>query len=600
MRRYAPGRAHGDDGGGATAPAPGKLTRSEAIQRKATSAPAPSAAPARVPIDAMAPFWFADDHAAADHGVAGAANPLPFGDTIQAAFGAHDVSGVQAHVGGAAADASRALGAHAYATGKHVAFAGAPDLHTAAHEAAHVVQQRGGVQLAGGLGVDGDAYERQADAVADRVVAGQSAADLLGPVDSGGSGDGAAVQRYQRYRVNEQLDDLWPAGQAVRVSEDGRLAVGDKGYGSHDLWADASLIGPANATLGARGSPYALAPGTDPPLVGRAPNDDTARTLTKVVPKHLPTDATGDALEMPDDCGDAAHEVTGAQTASGKRGEMVGVYRDVATRLQRLTAQAEDIPTVMKREIVMPFVHRKSEELVGGVLGFFAEKRNLIDLDEVRRLDQPILKFRQVRIWYADHVRDVVRPLVDRRRALMDLDPGGDAYQREVAELEVADQAAEARGEKLKEVLEALVPAFADNLTKIDKLLVAAYQRLSSEERDAFERAAEIDRCASPEPGEAFAIATGGAPRNKRKADHSIQITYNVHWAAVIMKSGGDTVTMENSAQHQTERNTNWIFQMYGAASDVEGKRGQTFHEQNRDHVGAHGASPTTMVVRPK
>lgn len=37
-----------------------------------------------------------------------------------------------------------ATGARAYAMGSDVAFASAPDLHTAAHAAAHTVQQRGG------------------------------------------------------------------------------------------------------------------------------------------------------------------------------------------------------------------------------------------------------------------------------------------------------------------------------------------------------------------------------------------------------------------------------------------------------------------------
>jgi hypothetical protein len=60
-----------------------------------------------------------------------------------------------------------------------VAFADTPDLHTAAHEAAHVVQQRSGVHLKAGVGEVGDSYERNADAVADRVVAGDSAQDLL-------------------------------------------------------------------------------------------------------------------------------------------------------------------------------------------------------------------------------------------------------------------------------------------------------------------------------------------------------------------------------------------------------------------------------------
>jgi hypothetical protein len=71
------------------------------------------------------------------------------------------------------------MGAAAFTTGNHVAFAGSPDLRTAAHEAAHVVQQRGGVQLSGGVGAVGDRYEQHADAVAGLVVQGRSAERLL-------------------------------------------------------------------------------------------------------------------------------------------------------------------------------------------------------------------------------------------------------------------------------------------------------------------------------------------------------------------------------------------------------------------------------------
>jgi uncharacterized protein DUF4157 len=117
-------------------------------------------------------------HASAAAGLAEPAGALPHRDRIQALFGRHDVSGVQAHVGGAATVASEAMGAEAYATGDHVAFRAAPDLHTAAHEAAHVVQQRAGVALKGGVGEVGDPYEQHADAVANAVVAGRSAEPL--------------------------------------------------------------------------------------------------------------------------------------------------------------------------------------------------------------------------------------------------------------------------------------------------------------------------------------------------------------------------------------------------------------------------------------
>ncbi len=135
-------------------------------------------------------------HEAAAAGVAGGGGPLPHLDLIQQSFGRHDVSGVEAHVGGPAEDATRAMGAEAYATGNHVAFGGAPGLHTAAHEAAHVVQQRGGVQLKGGVGAAGDAHEQHADAVADAVVQGRSAEGLLDQY-AGGGGGSAAVQRQE-------------------------------------------------------------------------------------------------------------------------------------------------------------------------------------------------------------------------------------------------------------------------------------------------------------------------------------------------------------------------------------------------------------------
>lgn len=58
-----------------------------------------------------------------------------------AAFGQHDISHVQAYTGSQAAQASKAIGAEAYATVSKVAFANPnPSLHTVAHEAAHVIQ----------------------------------------------------------------------------------------------------------------------------------------------------------------------------------------------------------------------------------------------------------------------------------------------------------------------------------------------------------------------------------------------------------------------------------------------------------------------------
>ncbi|HEX2691428.1 MAG TPA: DUF4157 domain-containing protein [Kofleriaceae bacterium] len=159
----------------------GKRTLTEQVQRKLGTAAA-----------AHAPMSVAD---AAGHGTSGASGPLPHGDTIQRLFGRHDISGISAHTDGAASEGARAMGAQAFATGDRVAFDGTPDLHTAAHEASHVVQQRAGVSLKGGVGAEGDAYEQHADAVADQVVAGRSAEGLLDRFAPAGGGSAGAVQR---------------------------------------------------------------------------------------------------------------------------------------------------------------------------------------------------------------------------------------------------------------------------------------------------------------------------------------------------------------------------------------------------------------------
>lgn len=158
--------------------------------------------------------------AIADEGVASASVPLPHGDAIQASFGRHDVSGVRAQVGGVGAAAAAALGADAFATGDRVAFAGEPDLRVAAHEAAHVIQQRRGVSLLGGAGSAGDAYEGHADAVADAVVRGASAEALLDAAPTGGAA-GPAVQRWswgqgRRAAHAAERRQVWDDGAAQR------------------------------------------------------------------------------------------------------------------------------------------------------------------------------------------------------------------------------------------------------------------------------------------------------------------------------------------------------------------------------------------------
>ena len=128
---------------------------------------------------------------------------------MQPLFGHHAIADIKAFVGVRATEASRQMGALAYATGDSVAFAGWPTLHTAAHEATHIIQQRAGVRLEGGVGTHGDAHERQADAVADRVVRGESVEDLLGRHSAG------RMSIPARLAVQRETDPAAPDPAAV-------------------------------------------------------------------------------------------------------------------------------------------------------------------------------------------------------------------------------------------------------------------------------------------------------------------------------------------------------------------------------------------------
>lgn len=157
----------------------------------------------------------------AAEGVASGGSVLPHLERIQEAFGRHDLSSVRAHIGGAASEAAAAIGARAYAFGERIAFGAWPDLFTAAHEAAHIVQQRVGVRTSDGVGRAGDRYERQADAVATAVVQGHSAELLLGRPAASTAGVGPATAAIQRLAFAIGRD----AWDIVAAEQDGQLEV---------------------------------------------------------------------------------------------------------------------------------------------------------------------------------------------------------------------------------------------------------------------------------------------------------------------------------------------------------------------------------------
>lgn len=172
--------AFGIEVGGA---ASGGGNDAQVVRRKAVAAPSWAGAAGADASASAARGSNAGELDVARAGLSGApAASFPHRDAIERSFGTSLPA--TAHTDEAAVSASKQLGADGYALGSQVAFASSsPSLALAAHEAAHVMQATSGVQMHGGDG-GSDAYEAHADAVADRVVRGESARELLavGPV----------------------------------------------------------------------------------------------------------------------------------------------------------------------------------------------------------------------------------------------------------------------------------------------------------------------------------------------------------------------------------------------------------------------------------
>jgi hypothetical protein len=125
-----------------------------------------------------------------------------------------------------------------------VAFAESPTLHTAAHEAAHVIQQRAGAATAQNAGRAGDQFERHADRVADTVVAGQSAEAALDEMASAGGGSASEAVQHEgglpeppfsddklRALTKEQLQELYDKYHKSNPAEANKVKKWQKSMG---------------------------------------------------------------------------------------------------------------------------------------------------------------------------------------------------------------------------------------------------------------------------------------------------------------------------------------------------------------------------------
>jgi uncharacterized protein DUF4157 len=124
---------------------------------------------------------------------------------MEGAFGV-DLSAVRAHTGPRAASLSRDLGARAFTTGQDIFFGhgeydpgSTSGRELLAHELTHVLQQRGGVQLATGVSDPHDAAEQEANAIGRSIAYGAG----IHAAPSVTKHTTAAVQRMSWYERNQ-------------------------------------------------------------------------------------------------------------------------------------------------------------------------------------------------------------------------------------------------------------------------------------------------------------------------------------------------------------------------------------------------------------
>lgn len=255
-------------------------------------------------LDVGTPSGAGDPHERASRGLTGPSTPLPFGERIQASFGSYDISGVEAYTGGAADRAASSLGASAYALGSSVAFKGSPDLHTAAHEAAHTVQQQnGGLQLLGGVGRVGDVYEKNADDVADLVVRGESAEAALDSFAGGGGRPGLQLDTSSSDPPPDTVEWDWDdselkwsmfwEGEWWLAWQDGEVWMSQSESGREETWDGSSWVA-VESPLVSSGGPSTVTQDEAPTKV-EAPTkkEGTGKKVGKAVLKGLGGAALG-------------------------------------------------------------------------------------------------------------------------------------------------------------------------------------------------------------------------------------------------------------------------------------------------------------------
>lgn len=468
---------------------------------------------------------------------------LPHADTLEASFG-RDLSGVGATVGGAAADANAAMGSEALQTGSDVAFADTPDLWEAAHETAHALDPK---EPAGGLSAaSSDPAEKHADAIADKVVAGESVAAEVG---DGPVPDKAGVSLYTKERAKGNMSKVGAGKEVIKPDA----------Y-SQDLYATDKRVNEANSKLASAGKD-----GSFITLKTEDGFDYGGKTLNRVVPEFI----TGGSKERDGQHAGLLDPNQGGEDTEGVSDDSLALWSDCGRSSAAVTgSQGGDREAVYNDNGVEKTTQGKHDKSVSGWLR--TEPGGM-----------------------ANDIYSTLIPKFIRQEENFEFLKEGVHYtiQREYE--------GKVRWFRKRVGLDVDTPIFKDPANIVDAKRF--YAAMTPKGQDKFDREAGINHYANPDIGDTYTMATeGDMPGFKQKKGANV---WNYHWGGVIMKDGSDNITLENYAvtgEYAKSKgvssrdfvNREWNFEMYGTED-----KDQTFHNDHLDS-GTHGSKATTMRVQ--
>lgn len=368
--------------------------------------------------------------------------------------------------------------------------------------------------------------------------------------------DSANVHRFTAFTPDQQSTDAslgWkhPGSAELRVSDDGVLAAEDKGWGpgqSKRAWTTPAKIAESNGILASQKSRAKLrqkSGGED--IAGQSPASGEVMTLNEIEPFR----EGGGKFNLASDCGTAARQVMGSEP-SGDSGAGLGGFLGFAVGGAAGGAAGFGIASAIDKGYsgLGAAIGAFAGAILGLVGGFFAGRE--IEKSTKRKKDTAVIRG-------AGGEEELLTP-----RSYHGGDP---TTPEEITE-------------------EVMRKEFGPGLTR--KELLARYEALSADEKKKFDEKYGIDQFAVPRVGQGLTI---GTEKDQPGFMTNSDMTWNFHYAAAVLRSGPDFITLESAAYWDSD---DWIFFMYGPES-----KGQSFHEFH-GATQTHGTRFHTYVVQPE